>query len=238
MSQTPDYTIVVPAYNEAAQLPRTLPAIRMAMAGVNAVGELIVANNNSTDTTAEIARQHGAQVVFEPVNMISKARNRGAAAARSPVLIFVDADTAPTAELITNAIDAVNKGGHVGGGAVVLLDPQPGFMAQRYLGLWNIASRLLKLPAGCFFYCRKDAFDAVGGFSEAVYAGEEIWLARRLKKWGRPKRMGMRMLPMTVCSSSRKTENSWRVLAMIVLMFAFPLAVRYRGLCGYWYKRE
>ena len=62
--------------------------------------ELIVCDNNSTDRTAEIARNAGARVVFEPVNQIARARNRGAAAATGDWLIFVDADSHPSAGLV------------------------------------------------------------------------------------------------------------------------------------------
>lgn len=234
----PDYSIIVPAYNEAAQLPRTLPAIRAAMSGVDAVGELIVVDNNSTDATAGVAEQHGAEVVFEPVNMIGRARNAGAAASRSRLLIFIDADSWPTAELLAGAKDAVECEGCVGGGAKVALDPSPSWLLQRMQGVWNIASPLLGYPAGCFFFCRRDAFEAVGGFSEDVYASEEIWLARRLKKWGRSRKMKMRILGEMIQTSSRKMDKPGKTLGMMALMFLFPLAVRFRGLCGYWYKRE
>ena len=83
----PEYSIIIPAYNEAAQLPITLPAVREAMSAVDAIGEVIVVDNNSKDDTAQVAEQHGVTVVFEPVNMISKARNAGAKAARSPVFM-------------------------------------------------------------------------------------------------------------------------------------------------------
>lgn len=242
MPQAPDYSLIVPAYNEQAQLPQTLPAMIAAMQGVEkasgVVGELIVADNNSSDDTAEVAKRLGARVVFEPVNMISKARNAGARAAEAPVLIFVDADTSPSAELIGAAMEAIKTPGCCGGGATLILEPTPSFIVRRLLGVWNVASRLLGWPAGCFFFCRRDAFEEVEGFNEALYASEEVWLARRLKKWGRPKRMTMRILPELVSTSSRKMDKPVRMFSMLLVMFVFPFAVRFKGLCGYWYKRE
>ena len=67
-----DYSVIVPAYNEAVLLPATLTALKEAMAESSLRGEIIVTDNNSTDTTADIAKQFGAQVVFEPVNQISQ----------------------------------------------------------------------------------------------------------------------------------------------------------------------
>lgn len=238
MSDACEYSIIVPAFNEAKQLPRTLRAMREAMAGVLAVGELIVVDNNSTDATATIAEQFGASVVFEPVNMIGKARNTGARVAASTRLIFIDADTTPSAELLIAAWSALNDAGCVGGGAMVFLDPPPNWLTRRLAGVWNVLSRLLGYPAGCFFFCRREAFDAVGGFSEAVYASEEIWLARRLKKWGRPRKMTLWILRENIQTSSRKMDRPVRMFSMLLLMFIFPFAVRFKRLCGYWYKRE
>ena len=240
MPESPDYTIIVPAYNEEDQLARTLPAMQDAMSGVDARGELIVVDNNSTDATAVIAERYASKVVFEPVNMIAKARNAGAREAAGAKLIFVDADTTPSAELLRAALAALDDPGCVGGGACVRLDPPPGWLAERFAGAWNVLSRVMGFPAGCFFFCHKQAFGAVGGFSETVYASEEIWLARRLKKWGRsqPKRMKMRVLSERIVTSSRKLDNPARMLGMLSLMFLFPFAVRFKGLCGYWYKRE
>ncbi len=76
-------SVVVPAFNEERLLGATLEAIRTAARAFDDRGgwELIVCDNNSTDRTAGIARAAGARVVFEPHNQISRARNRGAAAA-------------------------------------------------------------------------------------------------------------------------------------------------------------
>src|ERR1700761_3437300 len=77
-------SVVVPAYNEEKLITESLRSIKLAMKAFERIGwqtELIVCNNNSTDRTAELAEAAGARVVFEPVNQIARARNRGAAAA-------------------------------------------------------------------------------------------------------------------------------------------------------------
>src|SRR3954468_6813980 len=92
-------SIVVPAYNEEKMLPRSLNAIRQATRAFTEIGwesKIVVCDNNSTDRTAQIAAENGAEVVFEPINQIARARNRGAAGACGEWLIFVDADSFPT----------------------------------------------------------------------------------------------------------------------------------------------
>ena len=75
------YSVIIPAYNEEKWLPKTLAALSKAMAEIDCPGEIIVVDNNSSDHTAEVARQSGAIVFFERVNQISRARNTGANAA-------------------------------------------------------------------------------------------------------------------------------------------------------------
>jgi len=49
-------------------------------------------------------------VVFEPHNQISRARNRGAAAATGQWLLFVDADSTPSPELLADLREAIDSG--------------------------------------------------------------------------------------------------------------------------------
>ena len=85
------FSIIIPAYNEEKLLSDSLSKIKRSLNVFLERGhsvELIVCDNNSSDRTAEIAREAGAKVVFEPVNQISRARNTGAAAATGDYLIF------------------------------------------------------------------------------------------------------------------------------------------------------
>ena len=234
------YSIVVPAYNEEALLAKTLGLLQIAMATQPLMGELIVVDNNSTDRTAEIARGLGARVVFEPINQISRARNTGARMARGRYLVFVDADTKIAPDLLGLALENLGSGRCVGGGAIVALDAGVHTGARLMLRLWNWLSVRLGLAAGCFFFCRRDEFEACGGFSEQVYASEEIWLSRCLKRAGRQadRRFCVIRAP-GVLSSGRKLHwyGQGTQAALLLALLLFPILVRYKRFCSFWYRR-
>jgi glycosyltransferase involved in cell wall biosynthesis len=177
------FSVVVPAYNEEKLLGEALRAIRAAMA-VLPDAELIVCDNNSTDRTAEIARAAGARVVFVPVNQISRARNAGARAASGEWLIFVDADSYPSVDLFLQVKNLIESGRVLAGGVTICPDGMPR-AARVAVRAWNVMSRALRWAAGAFIFVRADAFAAVGGFSEELYASEELDLSRKLKRRGR-----------------------------------------------------
>ncbi|MFY9316482.1 MAG: glycosyltransferase [Burkholderiales bacterium] len=188
-------SVVVPAFNEERLLAVSLQAIRDAASVFEQAGgwELIVCDNNSTDRTAEIARAAGATVVFEPHNQISRARNRGAAAALGEWLVFVDADSTPSRELFEDLREAIGSGRAIGGGSTIAT-ADPELAVRAVLGFWNAISTTLRWAAGAFVYCEAAAFRRVGGFSEELYASEELDLSQRLKRLARQEGREFRIL--------------------------------------------
>jgi glycosyltransferase involved in cell wall biosynthesis len=180
-------SVIVPAYNEEKLIAGSLRSIRAALDANARPGletEVIVADNNSTDATARIAREVGATVVFEPVNQIGRARNAGAAAATGDWLVFIDADSHPSPGLIGAVLDAIERGGVAGGGSTASTSGFPP-RGRVIIRLWNAISRTFRWAAGSFIFCRADAFRAAGGFNLELYAGEEIDFSIRLKRVAR-----------------------------------------------------
>ncbi len=211
MSQRLAISIVVPAFNEERLLVESLRAVKAAAAAISDAGlgwELVVCDNNSTDRTAEIARSEGAKVVFEPVNQIGRARNTGAAAASGEWLLFIDADSQPSRELLADAVELTRRRDVLLAGATVALDA--GDLAARAVcGLWNTVSRLRRLVAGSFILVRTAAFREVGGFDLKFFAGEELDLALRLQK-----RVGRREKQRTVILHRHPLVTSARKLKL------------------------
>ena len=178
-----DLSIIVPAFNEEKLLGETLQRIRSAISGLLKMDwsiELIVCDNNSTDRTAELARQAGALVTFEPVNQIGRARNTGARAAQGRWLLFIDADSRPSPELFADLALTLQDGRCLAGGSTLCLD-EPHLIAGAVTAGWNWWSRLSRWAPGTFIFCDAAVFRELGGFDEQLYAAEEIDLFRRLK---------------------------------------------------------
>lgn len=243
VEETPAYSFVVPAYNEEKHLGATLQSLSECMIQeIGGMGEVVVVDNNSSDRTSEVAKKWGARVVFEEVNQISRARNKGASEARGKYLFFVDADTLVPKKLFLNAYAFMNERRGGGGGSVLVFDHSLGswFWGRWIPFFWNWLSRSLALAAGSFLFCRKEFWEESGGFSEKVYAGEEIFFSRKIKKLCKRETMKFTIFSdHPVITSSRKLRwfSSWQLLGSMLIIFFVPFAIRSRKLCAFWYRR-
>lgn len=207
-------SFIVPAWNEEAILGSTLEALRRAGETLPVRWEIIVADDASTDGTAEIAREAGARVVSIKHRQIAATRNVGARAAHGDLLIFVDADTWVTPEVVRAALDAVQAGA-VGGGCAVRFDGPVPCYARVGIPVFCWIYRQVRLAAGCFLFCTREAFEAVGGFNETLYASEECWVSLALRRHGR-----FVILREAVLTSARKlrTFSGREILRMALHM--------------------
>ena len=236
----PDYSLVVPAFDEEELLPLTLASLRAAMAGTPLRGEVVVCDNNSTDGTAAAARAGGAAVVFEPVNQIARARNTGARASRGRWIVFVDADTEVPPEALREALDLLASGTIAGGGSVFHMDPSANRMGALMVRAWNWISRTLHVAAGSFLFVTREAYDGAGGFPQSVYAGEELGFTIAVRRWGRRRGLGFRVLTRhPVRTSNRKMEwySTGTILGTVLLFGLCPFLARSRRFCAIWYRR-
>lgn len=186
---TPLFSLIIPAYNEAAWLPALLDTVDAARnqyrRGCDSI-EVIVADNASTDATAAVAFERGCHVVRVEKRAIAAARNGGAAIARGEIVCFIDADSRIHAETF-NAIDDVLATGRVIVGA-------SGVNPDRWsLGIW--ATWLAALPVAYFMgfdagviFCRRADFEAIGGYDESLLYAEDIKILMDLKRLGRTRR--------------------------------------------------
>src|SRR3974377_1447768 len=87
-----DVSVVIPCLNEANSLAFCVEKARTAFRKANLRGEVVVADNGSTDGSIEIAESHGARVVYVSDRGYGAALKAGIAASRGTYVVMGDAD--------------------------------------------------------------------------------------------------------------------------------------------------
>ena len=225
-------SFIIPAWNEESVLGPTLEALAIARRHLAAPSEVIVADDSSTDRTAEIARQHGTRVLAVQHRQIAATRNAGARAAQGDLLIFIDADTIVTPEVVCAAVEAVRSGAVGGGCAIRYSGRIPAYLRVLIpIEVWF--ARRMRIAFGCFLFSTRTAFEAAGGFDTALYATEEVTLSVALRRQG-----GFVCLRQSVLTSGRKLRTHSTVEWFIQLYrvtFARNRCIGDRSAMGVWY---
>lgn len=177
-------SFIVPAHNEELLIGATIDAIHAAASATGEPHEIVVADDASTDGTSRLAAGRGARVVGVSHRQIAATRNAGARASLGEFLIFVDADTIVSVGAVRGALEAMRRGA-AGGGCGIEFDRPVPLHARVCLPPMMLAYRLIGLASGSFLFCTREAFDAVGGFDETLFAGEEVRMSRAIGKVGR-----------------------------------------------------
>lgn len=225
-------SIIVPAHDEESVIAKTVAAAGAAGRALGSPYEVIVVDDASADRTGEIARELGATVVRIEARQIAVARNAGATAAHGDLFLFLDADTLATPQSVRAAVAALGEGAVAGGAAVTLDEPVPRY-ARSLVRVLRFLYRRLHLASGCFLFCSREAFEAVGGFDETLFAAEEIHMSRALGRQG-----PVVMLREIVVTSGRKvrTHSAWAVLGTLArLTLTGKRGLRDRSRLGLWY---
>ncbi len=213
---SPLLSLVIPAWNEAALLPRLLASVEVARRHWNLAGrarsdiEIIVADNGSTDATAQIARDHGCRVVAVEKRVIAASRNGGAAAATGEILCFVDADSVLHPDCFLAVAAAMENPRTLGGATRVTVERwSPGIAATFALMLPMVW--LTGFDTGLVFWRRAD-FEALGGYDENLLLAEDVDFLWRLTRLGRRRGQKLvRLRGVKTITSTRKfdTHGDW-----------------------------
>lgn len=197
---TTKYSFIIPAYNEEALIGRTIDTLRESASHLKGAFEIVVANDDSTDRTAEIAREKGAHIIDVKRRQIAAVRNAGASIATGEILVFVDADTLVPKETLMAVEKACEDKRIVAGGAHMQFDVNPQFWGRVGVAVFTFFYfTVARWAAGGFLFVRRDALAKGGGWDERYFAGEEIHLSRALKKIGK-----FKILRPPVITSARK----------------------------------
>jgi glycosyltransferase involved in cell wall biosynthesis len=213
------FSVIIPAYNEEKYLPRLLDSIAAARANYSGGAdqiEVIVADNDSTDRTAEVAVTRGAQVIHVAKRRIAAARNGAARAAHGEILCFIDADSAIHPDTF-DAIDQVMKSrryiwGVTGG---VLERKSLPLLITHYMFMPMVW--ITGLDIGLSF-CRREDFEAVGGYDETRLYAEDVLLPWALRRLGRTRGQRTTRIPQVkALSCTRKFDQfgEWHYFWML-----------------------
>ena len=190
------FSVIIPAFNEERYLPRLLDSIDVARAnyfGGRGEVEVIVADNNSTDRTAEIAAAHHARVVHVAKRRIAAARNGGARAACGEVVCFIDADSAVHPQTFNEIDRVMTTGRYIAGFTGVELERKSMGLLVTYC-VCILFVVLTGIDTGVVF-CRREDFEAVGGYDESRLYAEDVLLPLALRRLGKQRRQRLTRIP-------------------------------------------
>ncbi len=214
ISNHPHISVVIPAINEEKY-------IKNVFAGLDAQTfrnfEVIVVDGGSKDRTRDIAKKH-AKVIIEKRKGTGRARNAGAEIAKGEVLVFIDADTKPSEELLMSYNKAFDDDKVVAATGPILPLEKDSRLAIR-LGYSFVTKYILRIAmifgrpsvVGSNFAVRKDAFDKAGGFDKKMMTYEDWDLSNRLKKFGK-----IAYLKEAIVKTSTRRVVRWGIVGYII----------------------
>jgi glycosyltransferase involved in cell wall biosynthesis len=232
-----EVSVVIPCLNEAENIEQCVRRSQAALDEAGIAGEVIVADNDSHDGSAELAAAAGARVVHEPRRGYGSAYLAGFAAARGAYIVMLDADMTYPFQDIPRFVEELR-----GGAQLVMGDRmdniQPGAMhwMHRYIG-----NPLLSGTLNLFFRTGvRDAHCGMRGFRRDVlpqldlratgmeFASEMVIRASK-------ERLDIREFPITYAPRSGESKLSrfrdgWRHLRFLLVhspthLFIVPGAV-------------
>jgi hypothetical protein len=176
---------VIPVRNDAERLRRCLASIRRADYPPDRV-EIVVADNGSTDGSAEVAAEAGGRVLSLPHLRVAELRNLAAAATTGAIVAFVDADHEIGREWIQSAVDTLRLD-RVGAAGAPYSAPVPGTWVQRHYDRLRRREEGIHdvrwLASGNVAIWR-ETFDRMHGFDTSLHTCEDVDLSQRMRAAG------------------------------------------------------
>lgn len=188
----PQTTVIIPTYNEASTIGHTLSALRARTSGSVYV---IVSDAHSTDSTASIARRHGARVLRVSGGRAQQ-QNVAARHSKSPYILFLHADTIVPSGYDADIARVLATPGVRAGAFRLSFDESsfPNDLRKRLIRCVataaNWRSHMLQSPYGDqgFFFSRQ-TFEEIGGFPNMPFL-EDYEMTRRVVRMQRASHSG------------------------------------------------
>ena len=175
-------TIVIPCKNEEHYIGHLLGALCEQGVGNT---RIIVADANSTDNTVNIVDTFKYELNIEVIagGRVSVGRNNGAKLATTPYILFLDADVRffhryaihdALLVLVRDNLDLVTL--HIKNYGT---DWKPSFFFSAFNVINHIMTKYTPFAVGAFFFTRRDAFEALGGFPDKYDTSEDYILSKQ-----------------------------------------------------------
>jgi len=184
----PTVSVVVPVRNGERTIEACLTSI-LRSDYPEALREVVVVDNASTDRTADIVRRYPVKHVHEPVRGRSHARNRGIQSSAGHIVAFTDADCVVAGSWLRELVEAFDED-TVSAVAGEILPHQPRTPSQEYMVMrkrcWQRVALTSPWPyavtANVAF--RRHVFDRIGGFDPRFPTGEDQDISWRFLQAG------------------------------------------------------
>jgi glycosyltransferase involved in cell wall biosynthesis len=173
-------SVIIPAANEEAYIKEAVDSVRSQ--GVEA--KVIVAVNNSTDLTYEMAKEFADTVIAcHDKCKVGEARNIGAREAKSDILIFLDADSRLGENVLKELLSRDLEDTY---GTVFGRPDNEKFRYRLFFFLKNIWHRLglYKGVLGGMMFCDRELFERMGGFDPDLFIDEFYDFSGRARRAG------------------------------------------------------
>lgn len=173
MKRRPLVSVIIPAYNEEKDIGRCLESLmRQSYKKI----EVIVIDDGSTDRTLGIVRRFPVTLLKQEHQGPGVARNTGAKVAKGELLVFVDADTAPTPTYIEKLIVPVLKGEVIGTNGSYAFPENMNFWERGWsIKSFNRAASFFNIFA-CIpraIFLKKGGFDTSRGYYDDILEFED-----------------------------------------------------------------
>jgi len=178
----PFISIIIPLLNEERYLAACLDSLNK-LDYPRDKFEIIIVDNGSTDASLDIAGQYEVQIYQHPRVKVGAVRNYGVTKAKGELVVFIDSDCVAEPDWLHRGVASLGERYKAVGG-LYLLREHPAWI-ERY---WILKSTRdftyqTTFVGGCIFIWR-DIFNSLGGFDEAMSAGEDTDITQRLKSSG------------------------------------------------------
>ena len=196
------FSIIIPARNEAQNLPRLLQRLR----AMPIQAQIILVDGGSVDETISIARGFDCEIV-EGASGRGPQQNAGALRANGEVLWFLHADCLPPLSS-TKQIERAIRRGAIGGNFRVRFEAN-GLAPRTFETIARVQRTRGIYYGDSGIWLTRDAWNALGGFQEWPLF-EDFELVRRMEKFGLTACCAGRLL----VSARRFEKRPWRVLRL------------------------